>query len=176
MIGRLQGKTLHFERLLAHPVEKVWHVLTDEAESVWWFPARVVGPRAVGAEVRFVFGEKPAGVLAPDLAALIAERQAGLAGAPEAVFRGRIAVFAPPTRFVLEWAGDTLDFALEADGATTRLSFTYTFDTADATNVGPGWHVSLDWLGDRLEGVPQATPRARLDALEARYRAAFAQG
>ena len=175
MNGELQGKTLRFERLLAHRPAKVWHVLTDEAETAGWFPARIVGPRVAGGEVRFVFGEKPPGVLADDLAALIRERQAGLAGAPDAVFRGRIEAFEPPRLFALRWGADTLRFELTPDGAGTRLRFTCDFDTADATDVGPGWHVSLDWLADRLDAAPKATTRSRLDALEAEYRRAFAR-
>jgi len=174
MTATLHGRTLRFERRFAHPIEKVWHVLTEERETGFWFPGRIAGPRVVGAEVTFVFEPKPSGVMADDLAALIASKQDGFKDAPPEVFKGRVLAFEPPRVFALDWAGDTLRFELTDLGGATQLVFTHTFVEADARDVGAGWHISLDWLADRAAGTPRATTRAAFEAIEAHYRAEFA--
>lgn len=172
--GTLHGKTLRFERRLAHSIDKVWHVLTDEDETAYWFPGRIVGPREPGAAVRFVFGPRPPGVVEDSLAALIASKQAAFDGAPPAVFEGAIVAFEPPRLFELLWAGDRARFELTADGDATRLVLVYTFVEADARDIGAGWHVSLDWLANRLAGDTAPTSLAGFEALEADYRRRFA--
>lgn len=171
MTATLDGSTLRFERHLRHDIEKVWFVLTDEAETAYWFPGRIVGPRVVGARVRIVFGPKPPGVVDDTLAALIASKQAAFADAPPEVFLGTILAFEPPRLFALDWAGDVARFELTAEGDATRLVFTYTLqDTSVAANVSAGWHVSLDWLGHRLAPGTPPTTADQFTALEEDYR------
>ena len=170
MKGTLHGNTLRFERTLAHPIEKVWHVLTDEAETAYWFPGRIVGARTPGAKVRFVFEAKPAGVMDDALAALIASKQAEFAKAPPEVFDGTLDVFDPPRVFALTWAGDKLRFELSQVGEATRLVFTHQFLDADPADVAAGWHVSLDWLAKRTGDGSPPTTRAEFEAIEADYK------
>lgn len=174
MRGTLEGQTLRFERRLAHDVEKVWRVLTDEAETAYWFPGRITGARAAGAPIRFVFDPKPPGVVDAALAALIASKQDTAFGeAPPELFEGTIVVFDPPRVFELTWAGDRLRFELSPDGAGTRLVFTHTFADAAAADVAAGWHVSLDWLANRLAGAAPPTTLVAFRAIEAEYREAL---
>ena len=171
MRGILDGNTLRFERHLRHDIEKVWFVLTDEHETGFWFPGRIVGPREVGARVRIAFDPKPPGVVDDTLAALIASKQAEFANAPPEVFMGTIIAFEPPRLFALDWAGDTARFELTAEGDTTRLVLTYTLqDASAAANVSAGWHVSLDWLGNRLTPGASPTTADEFKAIEEDYR------
>lgn len=169
MRAQLDGKTLRFERHLRHPIDKVWYVLTDEAETGYWFPGRIVGPREVGARVRFAFDPKPPGVVDDTLAALIAEKQKAFENAPPEVFYGTVLAFEPPRVFALEWGGDVARFELTPAGDATRLVFVYTFVEADAADISAGWHVSLDWLEQRLTPGAPPTTAAEFKALEASY-------
>lgn len=171
--GLLNGKTLRYERDLAHPIDRVWHVLTDEGETAYWFPGKIIGPREVGATVKFEFGRKPAGVMADDLAALIDSKQAAFENAPSEVFEGRIEVFDPPRVFALTWAGDQLRFELTVQGNGTKLVFDYTFVEAEAADVGAGWHISLDWLSRRLGDDSALITRADFEELEGLYKRAM---
>ncbi len=172
-IATLTGHTLRFERRLAHPIDKVWYVLTDEHETCYWFPGRIVGPREAGAQVRFVFEPKPPGVLDDGFAALIASKQEAWKDAPPEDFAGEIVAFEPPRLFELLWGGDRARFELSPDGDGTRLVFHYTFVEADARDIGAGWHVSLDFLGNRLAGDAAPFALAEFGALEATYRHRF---
>ena len=40
---------LRYERRLAHPRERVWRALTDDAELAAWFPTTIEGERQNGA-------------------------------------------------------------------------------------------------------------------------------
>ena len=46
---------LRYERRLAHPPERVWRALTDDAELAAWFPTTIEGQRQSGAALRFSF-------------------------------------------------------------------------------------------------------------------------
>src|SRR6266550_3193745 len=63
LIETEDGVGVRFERRLAHPPERVWRAVTEQAELAKWFPARpeVEGERQVGAKLRFVYpkGEAP---------------------------------------------------------------------------------------------------------------------
>jgi uncharacterized protein YndB with AHSA1/START domain len=171
--GVLSGKTLRYERQLAHPIDRVWHVLTDEAETEYWFPGKIIGPREVGAKVKFQFGPRPPGIIADDFAALIASKQAGFDNAPPEVFEGTIEAFDPPTVFALDWAGDKVRFELSAKQGGTQLVLIYTFVDAIPADVGAGWHVSLDFLAKRLGDDVAMTTRADFEELEGLYKRAM---
>jgi uncharacterized protein YndB with AHSA1/START domain len=175
MRGTLDGKVLRFERHLRHAIDKVWFVLTDEHETGYWFPGRIVGPRQVGARVRIAFDPKPPGVTDDALAALIASKQAEFANAPPEVFEGTIVAFEPPRLFVLDWAGDTARFELTPEGDATRLVLVYTLqDASEAANVLAGWHISIEWLANRLTPGAPPTTAEEFTALEASYRRSIA--
>ena len=44
---------LRYERRLAHPPERVWRALTDDAELADWFPTTMEGERQKGAALRY---------------------------------------------------------------------------------------------------------------------------
>jgi uncharacterized protein YndB with AHSA1/START domain len=124
--------TLHFERHLHHPVEKVWRALTVADDLRQWFPAAIEGARAVGAPLRFVF--------------------AGDAVPPT---EGAITAFEPPKLFEFTWGGELLRWELHPDAAGCVLHFTHTFkDRAGAASFAAGWHGCLDALGALLAGTP----------------------
>ncbi len=122
---------LRFERRLAHPPERVWRALTEEAELAAWFPTTIEGERRVGAPLGFSFrrGE----------------------GAP---FAGEMLAFVPPSLMELRWTDDVLRFELEpCDGAgasgrpgcVLRLQVTFP-EHKKAARDGAGWHVCLHRL------------------------------
>jgi uncharacterized protein YndB with AHSA1/START domain len=116
---------LRFERRYRQPIERVWRAITEPDELSQWFPADVVGERAVGAELVF------------DDDAQRAEARA--AGEPTRddgpVFRGTVVAYDPPTVFSFTWGGELLRFELLADGAGTTLVFTHLLDYL--RSVGP---------------------------------------
>ncbi len=124
--------TLHFERRLKHPVEKVWRALTVADDLRHWFPAAIEGERTQGANLRFVF---------PDDAAPLTE--------------GQITAFEPPTLFEFTWGGELLRWELQPDPSGCLLRFTHTFkDRAGAASFAAGWHGCLDALNSLLDGQP----------------------
>ena len=124
--------TLHFERRLRHPVEKVWRALTVADELRHWFPAAIEGERALGAPLRFVFD--------------------GDAAPPT---EGEVTAFEPPKLFEFTWGGELLRWELRPDDAGCLLRFTHTFkDRAGAASLAAGWHGCLDALGALLAGTP----------------------
>src|SRR4051812_32529323 len=79
---------LRFERRLAHPIETVWHAVTDPAELEHWFPASVTVDLRVGAAMRFEFTEYED---IPPSTGLVTE-------------------YEPPRLFAFDWSGTTLGF------------------------------------------------------------------
>jgi uncharacterized protein YndB with AHSA1/START domain len=122
--------TLRFERTLNHPVEAVWHAITDPDELTHWFPSVIEGRPAHGVELRFVFSDHPE-----------VEPMTGAVTACE-----------PPHVLAFAWGEDHLRFELEPIEAGTRLTFTVALGTADkAARDGAGWHVCLDRIATHLD-------------------------
>jgi uncharacterized protein YndB with AHSA1/START domain len=146
---------LRFERRLAHPPEKVWRALTDNAELSHWFPARIDGPREAGAPLRFVFPDDPSEPTT-----------------------GKISVFEPPRLLEYTWAGDVLRWELTPDGKGCLLVFTtIPGDRANASRDATGWHFCLDNLEARVDGKPAAAfDKERFSQLTAEYDAKFGLG
>jgi uncharacterized protein YndB with AHSA1/START domain len=127
---------LTFERLLAHPVERVWRAVTEPAELAHWFPSRVSGQVALGGRLSFEF---PGDDLPP--------------------LEGEVVELEPPHRFAFNWGDDVLRIELEAVGDGCRLRFTCIFDDpARAARDAAGWHVCLDRLEQHLGGAPTDAP------------------
>ena len=64
------GGTIRFERVLAHPVDRVWEaVTTPEGLADWWlpFPASITVDLAVGGEISFSAAELGEAPRRPDL-------------------------------------------------------------------------------------------------------------
>jgi uncharacterized protein YndB with AHSA1/START domain len=127
------ASVLRYRRRLAHPRQKVWRALTEDAHLVAWFPTTIEGERVAGAPLRFSFRESE--------------------GEP---FDGEMLVFAPPELIELRWADDVLRFELEVDGNGCVLHLTVTFpEHGKAARDGAGWHVCLEQLAYECDGADQ---------------------
>jgi uncharacterized protein YndB with AHSA1/START domain len=118
------GSVLRYRRRLAHPQQKVWSALTEDAHLAAWFPTTIEGERHAGAPLHFSFRESE--------------------GEP---FDGEMLLFVPPSLMELRWAEDVLRFELEPDGPGCVLHLTVTFpEDGKAARDGAGWHVCLEQL------------------------------
>jgi uncharacterized protein YndB with AHSA1/START domain len=129
---------LRFERRLSHPVEVVWRAITQSDELVHWFPSRVeVDELRAGGEMSFRFDDMPL-------------------DAPSTM-SGRVTEFDPPRVFAFDWGGDHLRLELEpVTGAEDAclLRLTVLLDEREkASRDAAGWHVCLDRLEQRLDGL-----------------------
>jgi len=122
---------LRYRRRLAHPQNKVWRALTEDAHLAGWFPTTMEGPRSAGAPLHFSFRESE--------------------GEP---FDGEMLAFEPPSLMELRWADDILRFELEPDGPGCVLRLTVTFpEHGKAARDGAGWHVCLEQLAHVCDGT-----------------------
>lgn len=143
---------LRFVRSLHHPPDKVWRAISEPDELVTWFPTEVIGERAAGAPLRFVFrnGEAPP-------------------------FDGRMITYEPPSLLEFLWGDDQLRFSLEPQGDATVLTLEVTFDElGKAARDAAGWHTCLDVLEHRLTGEePPWKPSERWQEVHDTYVARF---
>lgn len=156
---------LRFERRLAHPPESVWRALTESASLRHWFPADIVGERAVGAAIRLPFW--PEGV--DESVEMLDEAGVDATGMDlTEVLPGRIVAFHPPRLFEFVWGNpegeaDVLRFELEPDEGGTRLVFTtWPGEPGPLGHAGTaaGWHACLDSL-ESLMATGAAEPTDR---------------
>jgi uncharacterized protein YndB with AHSA1/START domain len=154
--------TLRFERRLEHAPENVWRALTENDELRHWFPARIDGPRAAGAAIRFVFPPKPGQVPADT-----AEEGPSM--------EGTMRVFDPPRLLEYDWGGEILRWTLAPAEGGTLLVFTHSFeDVAKSARDASGWDVCLDSMERRLDGrTPAGFTPQRFDALFDDYAERF---
>jgi uncharacterized protein YndB with AHSA1/START domain len=134
---------LHYERRLAHPQERVWRAITEDADLAAWFPTTIEGPRRDGAALRFAFRQ---GEAEP--------------------FGGEMLAFVPPTLMELRWSDDVLRFELKPDagsesdtgtGCLLRLTVTFT-EFGKAARDAAGWHVCLERLSASTDGTAPPAP------------------
>jgi uncharacterized protein YndB with AHSA1/START domain len=137
---------LRYERHLAHPPERVWRAITDDADLAAWFPTTIEGPRRDGAPLRFSFRQGEADP-----------------------FGGEMLAFVPPTLMELRWADDVLRFELESEsesadgrgegstGCILRLSVTFT-EFGKAARDAAGWHLCLERLVASSDGTTPPGP------------------
>ena len=123
---------LRFVRELSHPLGKVWEAVTSPDGLSAWFPFDVVGERATGASLRFVFREGE--------------------GEP---FEGSMLEFTPRSAMELGWEDDEtlrLELAPAGDDACV-LTLVNRFDElGKAARDAAGWHACLDALEASLAG------------------------
>jgi uncharacterized protein YndB with AHSA1/START domain len=126
------GVSLHFERQLSHPPERVWRALTASDQLRHWMPCDIVGPREAGAEVVVPFWD--------DVAAKY--------DIEDRVLTGRIVTWDPFRSFAWEWDDELLTYELEPSPAGTRLTLVVRLGTKSpgADKVGAGYHTCLDHL------------------------------
>lgn len=144
---------VHFERVFARPIEKVFAALTTPERLAAWLGAAEIEPRAGGRFV-LIFADPPYRM------------------------EGEVRDYEPPTLFTFTWpnaAGappSLVRFQLSAEGATTKLVLTQTFIArGDLANVAAGWHEHLERLELAADGVTTTRwDREREAALAERYR------
>ena len=132
---------LQFERILAHPPEKVWRALTENDDLATWFPARIEGAREPGASLRFILPPKP-GQFPADT------DEEGM------IMTGAMLEFDPPRLMEYQWDVDVLRWELEPRPDGTLLTFTHTFDDQGrAARDASGWEFCFASLELRLAAL-----------------------
>lgn len=142
---------LRFERRYPHSPERVWRAVTDPDEMAQWFPSKVLGERAVGAELVFDDDDQRA-----------AAQEAGEPTRAEGpMFRGKVVTYDPPQVFSFTWGTELLRFELIPEGGNTILVFTQvlTHPSVAARN-GAGWHECLKALDAVLDPASASEPAA----------------
>ena len=134
---------LRFERRYRQPVERVWRAVTEPEEMAEWFPAQVLGERAVGAPLTF-----------DDDAQRAAANEAGEPTRAEGpMFTGTVVTYDPPQVFSFTWGDELLRIELMPDGDGTLLRFTQVLSHQSvAARNGAGWHMCLLELDRLVEG------------------------
>ncbi len=149
--------TLHVDRRLAHPPEKVWRVLTERELLRQWFPCDVDGDWEVGAELQFIF--------------LHGEGE----GLSEDELRGEVLVVDEPRLLEFRWGAHLMRYELmpEGDGCRFRLSETFEDPSWGARNAA-GWEMCLDNLlleGASLAKFAAGVWRAKFDRYAKKFEA-----
>lgn len=130
----VDGRTvLRLERRLAHPPEKVWRAVTEQAEMAHWFPGKMYGERVLGGRLRY-------------------EYDAGGDGLPN---EGMITDYDPPRLFGFTWGDNALRLEVRPDGDGSVLVLSHTFDDRPyAASYAAGWMHCVDDLARHLAGEP----------------------
>ncbi len=119
--------SLHFERLLAHPRQRVWRAITDSDELRRWFPADLQGERTPGAAIRIT---SFTGRFAPSA--------------------GRFIACEPCVLLEYTWGNELLRWELQVDKAGCVLAFTNFLDDnavdIGIANIASAWHACFDVL------------------------------
>ncbi|MET8246489.1 SRPBCC family protein [Streptomyces sp. NPDC005202] len=131
-----------FSRTYDHPVERVWHFVTDPGELAKWFPSRAEIELRPGGTITF----------------------SGDPNMPEST--GRVIAVDAPRHLSFEWGGDELHFDLEElDDKRTRFTLTNVLGAENtAARNGAGWEVCLAALDAKARGEHVEGPHARAGA------------
>jgi uncharacterized protein YndB with AHSA1/START domain len=122
--------TLVFERVIAHPPERVWSALTSHDELMEWHPTPFDVEPQEGGRVNFSHS-------APD--------------APE-MPAGTVLAWTPPRLLAYTWGEDELRWELAAHDDGCLLKLTHSFDDRfKAARDAAGWHICLDALERSLD-------------------------
>jgi len=148
---------LRFERLLNHPLEKVWAAISIPERIAAWFCEMTFEPTP-GAKIDQTF-----------------HHAGGVKG------YGRVLRFEPPTLFEWQWdasegeGASVVTWRLEPAGERqTRIFLTHrTPNPEKAQDFGHGWHVHLDGLVQALQGGRFVYPLPNDGEITAYYRQAF---
>jgi uncharacterized protein YndB with AHSA1/START domain len=124
------GYKVVFDRLLPHPIQKVWKAITDPAQLHYWFTDIEMDFRP-GGKITFHFADKD-----------------------HSVSYGEIVKIEEPHFFSWTWEHELAEWALaEVSDSSTRLVLTYSKFTDDfAVKAPAGFHDLLDQLEQRLNG------------------------
>ena len=114
---------LRFERVLNHPIERVWRAVTEPAELAQWFVGPVEWTLVEGAKFE-AMGEQ-----------------------------GEVTELEPPHLIAWEWGGERFRFELSAEGDGCRLVFLHVFDDRNlGAQHASGWEAHFDKLDAHLDG------------------------
>jgi uncharacterized protein YndB with AHSA1/START domain len=134
---REERPTLAFERVLAHPPERIWSALTNHHEMLEWHPTPFdIEPREGG---RVSYRSTPQAPEMPD---------------------GTVLAYEPPRLLAYTWGEDELRWELHPHEEGCLLKLAHSFDDRfKAARDAAGWHVCLDVLERSLRSR-RATPEA----------------
>lgn len=138
--------TLTIRRLLPGPIERVWAYLTDSDLRRQWLAAGEMELR-VGALFEFVWRNA-------ELTNPTGQRPDGFAD--EHRMQSRITEVDAPRRLAFEWKGSgDVSFDLEPKGDDVLLTLIHRRvpDRTTLLKVGAGWHMHLDVLVARANGI-----------------------
>jgi uncharacterized protein YndB with AHSA1/START domain len=130
----LDGRSaLLFERVLAHPPERVWRALCTLQELSGWHPTPFELEPRIGGPVTYL--SSPDG---PEMAP------------------GEVLQYDPPRLLAYTWGEDELRWELRPhdDGCVLRLTHCFE-DRFKAARDAAGWHLCLDALSSSLESDPR---------------------
>jgi uncharacterized protein YndB with AHSA1/START domain len=133
---KADGLMVEFERMLSHPIEKVWEAITDPAILRIWL-----------TEIEMDF--KPGGKM-----------KLYFQDANKTLTYGQIVTIEKPTKFEWLWEDEFASWQLEAiSDQQTKLRFTYSrLAEKYAFEAPAGWHVVLDQLETVLNGRTEPFP------------------
>jgi uncharacterized protein YndB with AHSA1/START domain len=142
---------LRFTRKLPHPVERVWHAITDDSELAAWMGYSARLDLRVGGQV-----------------ALCCDDESG-------AITGIVTKLEPPHVLRYTWDMALIHWGLAATPEGCRLELVHhgVTDPARVTEFGPGWQEFVECLERYLEGqglAPDEQRRMRVTELEAVYR------
>lgn len=123
-----EGAELRFERLLRHPIDRVWAALTKSEHIGQWFAEGKVDAR-LGGLYSLVFTHAPGH---PKMSAVIT-------------------VWEPPNQLEFSWEGDLVNWSLTESPDGTRLVLTHRVKLEELADTMGGWHFHLDLLAQTLE-------------------------
>jgi predicted 3-demethylubiquinone-9 3-methyltransferase (glyoxalase superfamily)/uncharacterized protein YndB with AHSA1/START domain len=126
---------LRFERVLDHPIERVWAALTELDDLRRWHPSPFELERRIGGRVDFL---PPEGNAFED---------------------GQVTAYEPPRLLAYGWGEDHLRWDLTTHRGGTRLVLTHTFDDhLKAARDAAGWDLCLSALAALLSGYDEPAP------------------
>jgi uncharacterized protein YndB with AHSA1/START domain len=162
--------TLHLDRLLPGPIERVWSFLVDGELRARWLAGGPIEPR-VGGEVRLRFhnnsltgraGDRPPAKYAN-------------AGGPFEL-RGTVTAYEPPHVLAYTWnegseSPSQVRFELEPAGSQVRLRITHSLIATAGSRLSfaAGWQTHVEIMAARLAGAEPGPFWARHAELEAGY-------
>lgn len=151
-LATLHGRpALRFERRLPQSPAAIWRALTDSALLSQWFPADLVGTRAVGEPIQIV---SFTGRFAPAA--------------------GRFTTFEPGRVLEYTWGQETLRWDLHAADSGSVVVFTNVLDdqavATGVADIAAAWHACLDVLEFVLAGErPPYSPDDRFAQVRPAY-------
>lgn len=159
---------LRYQRTLDHAPRKVWRAITESEHLRAWFPADIIGERAVGAELKLAFWPEAIEQAGDEIEA------SGLS-LDDAVLPGRLLAWEPPHLFEFTWDTERLHFALEPHGSGTKLTVTIRVEQPGPrgfASTATGYHVCIDALVAHLDGeAADIFDQEAISALEVEYAA-----